>query len=62
MNEQRFFKLKEKALKNIDTINKLIQDLKCGEPIPKPKFSSVKVEPEEDFYSVKEVDQVKTDL
>jgi hypothetical protein len=62
MNEQRFFKLKEKALKNIDTINKLIQDLKCGEPIPKPKFSLVEVEPEEDFYSVKEVDQVKTDL
>lgn len=61
MNEQRFSKLKEKALKNIDTINKLILDLKCGEPIPKPKFFS-RPEPEEDFYSVKEVDQVKTDL
>jgi hypothetical protein len=60
MNEQRFFKLKEKALKNIDTINKLIEELKCGEPIPKPKFSFD--EPKEDFYSVKEVDQVKTDL
>jgi len=62
MNEQRFLKLKQQALKNIDTINKLILDLKCGEPIPKPKFFSVKVELEEDFYSVKEVDQVKTDL
>jgi hypothetical protein len=61
MDEQRFFKLKEQALKNIDTINKLIRDLKCGHPIPKPKFYS-SFEKKEDFYSVKEVDQVKTDL
>jgi hypothetical protein len=59
MDKERFSKLKEQALKNIDTINKLIRDLNCGHPIPKPKFSS---EPKEDFYSVKEVDEVKTDL
>jgi hypothetical protein len=62
MDKERISKLKEQALKNIDTINKLIRDLKCGELLIKPKFSSVKVEPEEDFYSVKEIDQVKTDL
>ena len=56
MDKERISKLKEQALKNIDTINKLIRDLKCGELLIKPKFSSVKVEPEEDFYSVKEVD------
>lgn len=55
MDKERFSKVKEHALKNIDTINKLIRDLKCGEPIPKPKFSKPEP-PKEDFYSVKEVD------
>ena len=55
MDERRFSKLKEQALKNIDTINKLIRDLKCGQLLVKPKFSKPEP-PKEDFYSVKEVD------
>lgn len=56
MDKERFSKLKEQALKNIDTINKLIRDIRCNiQPIPKPKFSKPEP-PKEDFYSVKEVD------
>ena len=58
MDERRFSKLKEQALKNIDTINKLIRDLKCGQLLVKPKFLTKPEPPEtkEDFFTMKEVD------
>jgi hypothetical protein len=50
--------------KNIDTINNLIRDLKCGQLLVKPKFSSRPqpleslelLKSKEDFFTVKEVD------